>query len=263
MNIDDLTINGQGFSADRPLKKRKYDLTNCIRELLDHQVIELGRGQTDPHDLFLKRSKGVYVVQFFEGAYFRQAASQRVLRQKNAITTDPLYEPLKQIGIDEQGIRRVISKHSRNLIQKWIRITDTAMHEKPQGFPGFKVSSAAFFIDAIQNNRMPPDWLHVHEKHERQQQWARQHAEYQSTQRPLHDQWAAEREAAVATHRQTTEGRQTWDAIYPQFLELYAKVEPHRKEAAARDATTTKIANEQVRFPDFGAWLLNRPAASK
>ena len=64
LNVDDLTINGLGFSADRPLKKRKYDLTPCIRELLDHQIIELGRGQTDPQDLFLKRSKGCYVVQF-------------------------------------------------------------------------------------------------------------------------------------------------------------------------------------------------------
>ena len=33
LNVDDLTINGLGFSADRPLKKRKFDLLNCIREL--------------------------------------------------------------------------------------------------------------------------------------------------------------------------------------------------------------------------------------
>ena len=60
MNVDDLTINGLGFSADRPLKKRKFDLTACIHELLSHGIVELGRGQTDPKDLFLKRGKGLH-----------------------------------------------------------------------------------------------------------------------------------------------------------------------------------------------------------
>lgn len=262
MNVDDLTINGLGFSAVRPLFKRKYDLTSCIRELLEHQVIELSRGQTDPHDLFLKRSKGCYVVQFFEGAYFRQAASQRAQRQKNAITTDPLYEPLKQIGIDERGIRRIMSKHSRRQIQKWIKITDAAMHEKPVGFPGFKASPAAFFIDAIGNNRMPPDWIYAHEKKQHQQQWERERSGYQSTQQPLQDQWAAEREAATKAYLQSTDGRRHWEAAYAPFLEFYKKVEPHRAEAAAREAATTKVSKEYVSFPTFGEWLLNRPAAT-
>src|SRR5437660_749223 len=44
MNVDDLTINGLGFSAARPLAKRKYDLLNCIRELVDRGALTLGRG---------------------------------------------------------------------------------------------------------------------------------------------------------------------------------------------------------------------------
>ena len=67
LNVDDLTTNGLGFSASRPLQKRKFDLLNCIRELLEHQVISLGRGQTDPQELFIKRGKGTYVVVFYEG----------------------------------------------------------------------------------------------------------------------------------------------------------------------------------------------------
>src|SRR5436309_2539935 len=153
MNVDDLTINGLGFSAERPLKKRKYDLTQCIRELLDYGIIELGSGQTDPHDLFLKRSKGCYVVVFYEGEYFRQARSERVLRQQNAITADPLYEPLKKIGVDDAAIKRIFKQRTRAMIQKWVRITDAAMHEKPVGFPGFRKSPAAFFIDAVENER--------------------------------------------------------------------------------------------------------------
>jgi len=28
------------------------------------------------------------------------------------------------------------------------------------GFPSFKVSPAAFFIDGVQNERTPPDWMY-------------------------------------------------------------------------------------------------------
>ena len=50
--------------------------------------------------------------------------------------------------------------HSRGLIQRWVRITDAAMHEKPRGFGGFRVSPAAFLIDGIEHRRMPPDWMY-------------------------------------------------------------------------------------------------------
>lgn len=258
MNVDDLTINGLGFSAERPLKKRKYDLHNCLRELLQHQVIELGPDHSDSSDLFVKRSKGCYVVVFHAGEYFRQAVSKRAQRQPNAITTDPLFEPLKQIGIDEQGIRRLLTHHSRAQLQKWIRITDAAMHENPSGFPGFKVSPAAFLIDGINNQRMPPDWIHDHEKRVRQQQWERERAEYHSSEQPLHEEYASQRHIALQTYLRTPEARRYWEGAYTGFLEFYRKVEPHRSEAAAADATTAKIEREHFTFPDFGVWLLER-----
>ena len=101
LNVDDLTINGLGFSADRPLFKRKFDLSKCLGELLAHGVIELGRGQTAVKDLFIKRGKGSYVVLLHEGQYFRQPKSERGTAPKNAILDDPLYEPLRKIGVDE------------------------------------------------------------------------------------------------------------------------------------------------------------------
>jgi hypothetical protein len=58
----------------------------------------------------------------------------------------PLYEPIRLIGVDDAGIRRLSTEYSRELIQRWLRITDAAMNEKPQGFAGFKVSPAAFLI---------------------------------------------------------------------------------------------------------------------
>ncbi len=175
LNVDDLTVNGLGFSASRPLAKRKYDLLACIRELLRHQVIALGKGQTDPTELFLKRGKGSYVATFYEGEYFRRRESQRSITQKNAILDDPLYDPLSQIGVDQAGIRRLLTDHGRGLIQRWVSITDAAMHEKPRGFPGFKVSPAAFLINGVQNNRTPPDWWFAHEKRREKEQWESEH----------------------------------------------------------------------------------------
>lgn len=262
MNVDDLTIHGLGFSPDRPLKKRKFDLTNCIRELLDHHIIELGRGHTDPKHLFLKRGKGVFVVQFFEGAYFRQPHSERSISQMQKISDDPLYAPLQAIGIDEAGIRRVLKQFNRGLIQQWIRITDAAMHEQPQGFPGFKVSPAAFFIDGIQNKRMPPDWIYAHDKERKRREWESERDSMEADEQSLRGQYHAERVAALQAYLISPEGRQRFASYQPTFLEFYRTVEPDRFREAARDAAAGKVEREHFQFPDFGVWLLERRQVS-
>lgn len=228
MNVDDLTINGLGFSDARPLKKRKFDLTNCIRELLDHKIIELGRGQSDPGELFIRRGKGLYIVQFFEGEYFRQPLSGRTTSEKNAISDDPLYEPLRTIGVDEAGIRRIFKQHARGLIQRWIKITDVAMHEKPRGFPGFKVSPASFLIDGIQNSRMPPDWIYAHDKERTREHWERQRIAMAVEEQSLRGEYTAERGVALQAFLMSPEGRQHVGAAYAPFLEFYRALEPHR-----------------------------------
>lgn len=262
LNVDDLTINGLGFSVDRPLFKRKFDLTACIRELLDHEVIELGRGQTDARDLIIRRGKGVYVVVFYEGPYFRQVVSGRVARQKNATLDDPLYEPLQKIGVDAAGIRRLFRQHTRALIQRWIKITDAAMHEKPAGFPGFKVSPAAFLIDGIQNGRLPPDWIHAWEKRQRREQWEREHARTDPEEQRLQAEYSREKAGALTNFLRTPDGKRHWESAYRPFLEFYRAVEPQRYEAAAADAATGKVEREHFEFPDFGVWLLSREHAA-
>lgn len=258
MNVDDLTIDGLGFSADRPLKKRKFDLTGCIRELLHHGIIELGRGQTDPKHLFLKRGKGVYVVQFFEGPYFRQPQSERTISQIQKISDDPLYEPLRAIGVDEPGIRRLLKQHSRGLIQRWVRVTDTAMHEQPSGFPGFKTSPAAFLVDAIQNERMPPDWIYVHEKERKRLEWEAERCTQVATEAQLRRQYDSLRSDALGTYLATPEGRAHFAKYEPTFRDFYRSVEPDRFRDAARDAANGKIEREHFQFPDFGIWLLEQ-----
>ncbi len=262
LNVDDLTINGLGFSADRPLKKRKFDLVGCIRELLDHKIIELGRGQTDPNDLFIRRGKGLYVVQFHEGEYFRQPLAGRTTSQAQSISDDPLYQPLKTIGLDEAGIRRIFKQHARGLIQRWIKITDTAMHEQPRGFPGFKASPAAFLMDAIQHNRLPPDWIHAHEKERQRAEWDARRGELAAEERALRQQYQTERADALQAHMASAEGQRQFAAVHSAFLEFYRAVEPDRYRETAREAAMGKVEREQFRYPDFSVWLLERHATT-
>ncbi len=261
MNVDDLTINGLGFSADRPLKKRKFDLTACIRELLDQGIIELGRGHREPKDLFMKRGTGLYVVQFFEGPYFRRPLSERTAWTKQTITDDPLHQPLKTIGVDEAGISRIIRKCSRGLIQRWIKITDAAMHEQPHGFPGFKASPAAFFVDGVQNERMPPDWSYAHEKERQRQQWEEQRRSMTNDEAALRQTYQAENAAALKMYLTTPEARSLFSRYHQTFLEFYGTVEPHRFQDAAREATEAKIEREHFTFPEFSVWLLEHHQA--
>jgi hypothetical protein len=262
LNVDDLTINGLGFSADRPLKKRKYDLTNCMRELLDRKVIELGRGQSEPRQLFLKRSKGVYVVQFFEGAYFRRPLAAPTETKSQAIADDPLYRPLRAIGVDEPGIRRLFKQCSRGLIEKWIRVTDAAMHERPHGFPGFKTSPAAFLMDAIQNERTPPDWIYEHEKQLKRQQWHEERAAMAASEETLRKQYEQERAAALQKYLTHGEGRARYLECHAKFLEFYRAVEPGREHETAHAKAVGKVDQELFQFPDFGIWLLEQGPAT-
>lgn len=258
LNVDDLTINGLGFSADRPLKKRKFDLTNCILELLNHRVIELGKGQTDPRDLFLKRSKGCYVVSFYKGEYFRSPLLARTTRQKNAISEHPLFDPLRQIGVDVPMIRRLFHEFSASQIKRWIRITDAAMHEKPQGFPGFKVSPAAFLIDGIQHNRMPPEWIHAHEKRQLQERWERDRAAFTQREQQHRAEYDQERAVALQAFLKTPESRQQYDRTYAILIELYKRTEPHRFREVAHQAAVARIEQDHFQFPEFAVWALTR-----
>ena len=259
LNVDDLTIDGMGFSADRPLYKRKFDLTSCIRELLQYRIISLGKGQTDPKDLFLKRGKGTYVVLFYAGDYFRQPLTKRTTSQKNAISDDPLFEPLQKIGVDEAGIRRLFLSFSQGAISRWVKITDAAMHEQPRGFSGFKVSPAAFLIDGIQNNRMPPDWMHAHEKQQEREQWERDKAAFVFTEQVRHDEYDRERAKAFEEFRRSAEGMKIYDKTFPILLAVHKVTDPHCHAEAARQATLSRMEREDFVFPEFSVWIANRP----
>lgn len=258
MNVDDLTINGLGFSAGRLLAKRKFDLLNCIRELLEQEVLSLGRGQTDPKESIWKRGKGSYIVSFFEGEYFRKPMAARTTSQKNAIMDDPLYEPLRKIGVDGPAIRRLLQDHSRNLIQRWVRITDAAMNERPRGFAGFRVSPAAFLIDGVQHGRTLPDWMHAHEKCQEKRQWELQHIPIAAAELDLRHEYDRERKSALNSYLASVEGRRRYRETYPTLVAFYKATEPQRFHKVAHEAALARIERMDFRFPEFETWSAGR-----
>ena len=163
--------------------------------------------------------------------------------------------------IDEAAIRRIFKQHARGLIQRWVKVTDTAMHEQPRGFPGFKTSPAAFLMDAIGHNRLPPDWIHEHEKARERAQWDERRVELALKERTLRQRYCVERDAALQEYLTTVDGRSHFNAVHTTSLEFYRTVEPDRFREAAQVAVANKVEREHFQFPDFSVWLLNQRAA--
>ena len=192
-----------------------------------------------------------------EGQYFRQPRLARVVGPKNAISDDPLYEPLRKIGVDEAGIRRFLKSHGRGLVQRWVHITEAAMHEKPRGFAGFKASPAAYLIDGVQESRTPPDWFHAHEKRQEQKQWQRdQHSTGENGE--LKKTYDQERQLAFDGFLKSVEGRARYDEALIYYEAFYKATEPERYFVAAHEATVARIERIDFKFPCYEEWSLGR-----
>lgn len=129
---------------------------------------------------------------------------------------------------------------------------------KGSGFPGFKASSAAFLMDAIQNKRMPPDWIYAHAKERKRLEWESERRTQAAAESELRQQYQADRTTALQAYLGTPDGRKHFASYEPKFREFYRTVEPDRYRDAGRDAATGKIEREHFQFPDFGVWLLER-----
>jgi len=169
-----------------------------------------------------------------------------------------LFEPLRTIGLDQAGIRRIFETKSRGLIKKWVSITDAAMHEKPEGFPGFKVSPAAFFMDAVQNDRMPPDWIYAHQKKLEQDQTERNKAAYAESEQECLRRYESARSASLRAYLDSDSGQKIYRQTFDVLLELTKRTEPERPEEAAHQAAIARIEKLDFQFPEYAVWILSQ-----
>lgn len=259
LDVDDLTINGLGYAASVPLKVRKQKLRQCLETLLDHGVISLGRGQTSTKELFLKRGKGSYVVVLYRGPYFEQPLAERTT--KTNAQDDPLYEPLLTLGVDEPMVRKLLRKCQRGVLERWLRITEAAIKEKPAGFPGFKASPAAFFVDGVLNERMPPDWMYQFEKLQRQKLHEAEAAKMRAAERLLHDQYRQERQAALHAFIRGELGRKLYRMAYDaRFVFNTVQGDPPEsaRQRANEEALEWVARADEFAFPEFSVWIMQQ-----
>ncbi len=164
--VRDLGINTLGFSSTLRTTEIKRKILQVIAVLTRHEILNLPVGMTDPRELFVRRAKGVHVVQFHRGAYF-----DRVPTNPKPFTDDesPLVEPLQKIGFDPDTIRRILGKYSARMISEWSDITLAAVERKI-----IKESPQAYFQhyirEAAENQTTPPDWWHELRRQERERQ---------------------------------------------------------------------------------------------
>ena len=257
MNVNDLTINGMGLSASVPLKKRKQQLTQAMDELLKQNIIRLGRGKEKPADLIFRRSKGVFVATFYKGSYFEAPHAEGTVRKHQAASDDELYVPLQKIGLDEKMIRKAFKEISRGRIQQAVRITEMAMHESPEGFPGFKKSPAAFCWHFMSSDYMPPDWMHAHEKRQKRIQWDNDREQADVEEQRLRDSYDKARRAALGSFIKG-DGKQHWEESYRSLLEVYRARGDRNYHRLAGDAAVARVESLHFKFPEFAAWAMTQ-----
>jgi hypothetical protein len=260
LDVDDLTINGLGYASSVPLKARKQKLTQCIETLREHGVLMLGRGQSSPKELFLKRGKGSYVVVLYRGPYYERPIAS--LATKENLKNDPLYEPMHGLGIDEPMIRKLLCNCQRGVLERWLRITEAAVKDKPRGFPGFKVSPAAFFVDGVLNDRTPPDWMYQLEKAQRQRRYEAESAKMKVAEQLLREQYKQQRQEGLKLFLKGDSGRSLYKMAYDARL-AWHKAQGYHDDIANQRANDEALEwierGEEFAFPEFAIWTLAQP----
>ncbi len=258
-DLHELTINGLGYSPTVPLKVRKQKLLRSLDALVDLGVVALGRGQTSTRDLIVKRDKGRYLVVLFRGRYFEQPLANALAR-KNP-TDDPLYSPIQALGVDAPMIAKLLRSCQRNVIERWLKITEAAMKDKPQGFPGFKVSPAAFFVDGVLNERTPPDWMYQLEKLQRRKSHEAEMAKMKAAERLLQESYERDCREALRVFVQSSDGTRLYQAAYDARLAFNLR-QGDPLEVARRNAEAEALEwvgrSDEFPFPKMPVWMLSR-----
>ncbi|MCA9078025.1 MAG: hypothetical protein KDA93_23550 [Planctomycetaceae bacterium] len=171
MEIRHLGIDVLGFSPSLETKSIKRKLGRCVEELLDHQIVQMGLGQSRVQDCFAKRQKGLHMLQLYRGDGFDRQSVSRT----SSVEDSPLYDPLVSIGFDKGTIARLLQKHPVKLIEQWADITLAAQE---RGL--IQTSPPAYFQYYIQKaakrETTPPDWWHDLQKQQRQAEWEQERA---------------------------------------------------------------------------------------
>ncbi len=169
LEIRELAVSTLGFSPELPTKEIKRKLLGCLQELLHHEIIQLGIGQSSVANCIIKKSKGVFTLQVCRGPGFNAATATGQQKLEDL----PIYDPLVALGFDRASIVRIANHHSPKLIQLWADITLAASEQgridnSPQAFFTYYIQRATA------GTCTPPDWWRDIERRRRSEEHAQQ-----------------------------------------------------------------------------------------
>ncbi len=152
-----LCVDVLGFAPTIDMRNLKVKLSRCMERLAAEGIVRLAQGMTRAQELFVKRGVGQYSVAVARGPYFE---GQRGEVAAFSPEESALVDPLRSIGFDDTGIRRVLRDYRPRLVREWADITLAAKERNGEEF--FRKSAAAYFMDNIRHatlgTRTPPDW---------------------------------------------------------------------------------------------------------
>lgn len=164
-DVRHLAVHVLGFSDALATRTLKAKVKRCVKVLQEQDLLAPTAG--DASQVFHRQGKTHHKAQFVRGRYFDR---RRPVRKKIAVQDSPLLDPLRAIGFDNAGIRRILAGYSTERIQLWADVTLAAIEHKGKAF--FRRSPQAFFMDnirhAVADQRTPPDWFWAIRKHEQQ-----------------------------------------------------------------------------------------------
>lgn len=151
-----------GFAPSLKTWDLRVKFRRCLATLAERDVLAVGSGLT-----FKKSPQGRDEVILRRGRYFDQ-------RRKSIRSTieSPLVGPIRELGVDDQAVARLLKQLPQSLLGEWLDITLSARERFGPAF--FKRSPAAYFVDNVTHahagQRTPPDWWHEVRKAEEQAQ---------------------------------------------------------------------------------------------
>ena len=154
-DVRHLGVNVLGFSSSLDVRDLKVKVWRCAERLAELGVVRSG----DKATMFRKNKCGEYSLIFERGAYFDE---RRRPASAPALSESSLHELLRELGFDDDGIRRLVRRFPMAMLREWVDITQAAKERFGPRF--FKKSPQAYLVDSLKHaatgNRTPPDWWH-------------------------------------------------------------------------------------------------------
>ena len=151
-----LAVNVMGCAPGQEQRKLNEQVREAARELVNEGVIV--------EFVCDKCEDGVFRAWFYRGEKYKEQRQASIASP--TLADDPMYEPMREIGLSDGHIFNALKKHRRGLIEEWCDVALVGMEighrftDSPGAFFNYYIGRAAKGDSAL------PDWYLNHKKDE-------------------------------------------------------------------------------------------------